>query len=450
MQNIQTSPLARLYALVCVVVLLGVSCAHVPAIAKENPKYASIVIDADTGQVLSQDRATKKLHPASLTKAMTLLLAFESIENGQNDYNSPIRMSKHAASMVPSKLDLKPGSTIRMKDAIYALVTKSANDVAVAMAEHLGGSEYRFARQMTAKAKAIGMSDTQFKNASGLHHPEQVTTARDMAKMASYIINKYPTYYRFFSTKEFTYRGKTYRNHNRLMQTYEGMDGLKTGYINASGFNLVASAKRGDRRLIGVVFGGRTSQSRNTHMADLLDRAFGKRAGTKRNANYIATYKAAPAPIPTTKPGIVTAMNSSEGIVNTIKKNIPDYRWMALGPDGSKTVVEQGDTDPDVYRQIREFQKAPVNQNSKSALINSDGWAIQVGAFSSRAKTDRALNKARRTLPDHLVTARASIAPLKTDSGWLFRARLSGYTKAEADEACSQLSNCMTIAPANY
>ena len=302
--------LCLIIAALCLFTILSPHTAH----AAKNNKYASFVMDADTGQVLHSRYADKKLHPASLTKAMTLLMAFDAIESGEADYNTRIRISKHAASMVPSKLDLPVGSSIKMKDAIYALVTKSANDVAAAMGEHLAGSEYRFARQMNRKAREIGMTGTNFKNASGLHHKDQVTTARDMAKMADYIIQNYPTYYRFFATKEFTYRGKTYRNHNRLMQTYKGMDGMKTGYINASGFNLVASAKRGNRRLIGVVFGGRTSQSRNAHMAELLDKAFKTPQSKRRDYIMARANKIQNAPIPQRKPGIVTAMNTLQAI----------------------------------------------------------------------------------------------------------------------------------------
>ncbi|MBL4805412.1 MAG: D-alanyl-D-alanine carboxypeptidase, partial [Alphaproteobacteria bacterium] len=261
----------------CVMVLFSYGAsAPKPAKAAENPKYASIVMDADTGLILRQRYANKSLHPASLTKVMTLLLTFEALESGQMQLKDRIRISNHAASMVPSKLGLKPGSSIRVQDAIYALVTKSANDVAVALAEHHAGSESNFAQRMTAKARAIGMSRTTFRNASGLHDPRQVTTARDMAKMARYVINVHPTYYRYFSRKNFTYAGQTYRNHNRLMDTYPGMDGMKTGYINASGFNLIASAVRGDKRIIGVVFGGRSSRSRNAHMKDILDEGFSK------------------------------------------------------------------------------------------------------------------------------------------------------------------------------
>ncbi|MCB1556154.1 MAG: D-alanyl-D-alanine carboxypeptidase, partial [Alphaproteobacteria bacterium] len=242
--------------------------------AAPNPRYASIVMDADTGMILSERYADKQVHPASLAKMMTLVLTFDAIAQGRLALNDRIVISRHAASMVPSKLDLAPGETIRVEDAIYALVTKSANDVAVALAEAIGGTETRFARQMTARAWAIGMNNTRFRNASGLHDRYQVTTARDMAKLARYILNEYPDYYPYFGTRHFSYQGKDYENHNRLLGRYTGMDGSKTGYIQASGFNLVASARRDGHRIVGVVFGGRTAKSRNAHMVALLDNGF--------------------------------------------------------------------------------------------------------------------------------------------------------------------------------
>ena len=217
--------------------------------SQPNNRYASIVMDADTGVVLSESNSNKKLHPASLTKVMTLLMLFEAMDNGQIGLRDQIRVSKHAASMVPSKLDLPAGSTIKVQDAIYAMVTKSANDVAVAVAERLGGTERGFARMMTRRAHELGMSNTTFVNASGLHDPQQVSSARDMALLARTVINQHRGYYRYFSTANFTYKGRSYHNHNRLMETYKGMDGMKTGYVGTSGFNLVASAVRNDRTI---------------------------------------------------------------------------------------------------------------------------------------------------------------------------------------------------------
>lgn len=274
--------------------------------SSDNPKYASMIIDAETGAVVSERYPDKKVHPASLTKVMTLLLLFEALEAGNVRLNDKILISNHAAAQQPSKLGLSPGSSIRVEDAILAIVTKSANDISAAVAEHLAGTEGRFALRMTRRARDIGMSQTTFKNAHGLHNPGQITSARDMATLARYVLMRYPNYYRYFSTKQFTYRGKTYTNHNRLMNTYPGMDGFKTGFINASGFNLIASARHGNKRLIGVVFGGRSWKSRNDHMAELLNAGFSK-VGDVRYANAapVAVARApsaAPAPVPPPKP----------------------------------------------------------------------------------------------------------------------------------------------------
>lgn len=277
----------------------------------DNNKYAAIITDAATGEVLFERNSSKPLHPASLTKVMTLLLLFEAMENGSVRLNDRISVSQHAASQQPSKLGLNAGSSIRVEDAILAVVTKSANDMAVAIGEHLAGSESRFAAKMTQRAHDIGMTRTTFVNASGLHSPQQISTARDMAILARYIIIRYPNYYRYFGTKQFTYRGKTMTNHNRLMNTYPGMDGFKTGFVNASGFNLIASAKRDGRRLIGVVFGGKSWKSRNDHMASLLNNGFAKMGNGMSYADAddkkakdipVVNIASATPPIPTPKP----------------------------------------------------------------------------------------------------------------------------------------------------
>jgi len=288
----------------------GMAKAKKKAAETPNNKYASIIVDAASGAVLSEKNASKRLHPASLTKVMTLMLLFDALENGNVRLNDKIYISKHAAAQQPSKLGLVAGSSIRVEDAILAVVTKSANDIAAAIGEHLAGSESRFAARMTQRAHQIGMTKTNFANASGLHNPAQISTARDMAILARYIIVRYPNYYRYFSTKQFTYRGKTMTNHNRLMQSYPGMDGFKTGFINQSGFNLIASAKRDGQRLIGVVFGGKSWKSRNDHMASLLNTGFAQ-LGDIRYAQGApvplemadaAAAPAAPPPVPMAKP----------------------------------------------------------------------------------------------------------------------------------------------------
>ncbi len=240
-------------------------------------KYASIVVDADTGKIHHQANPDVLTYPASLTKMMTLYLTFKALRLGKLNLHQKLKVSKHASRQSPSKLWLEPGSTITVQHAIYALVTKSANDVAVVLAEALGGgSESRFAQQMTVEAKRLGMSKTVFKNASGLPNSRQVTTARDMATLSLALYEDYPEYFSYFKKQSFTYKGTQHRNHNKLLGKLDGVDGIKTGYINASGFNLAASIVRDNRRIMAVVMGGRTSQSRDKHMMDLLERTYKK------------------------------------------------------------------------------------------------------------------------------------------------------------------------------
>ncbi len=296
-------------------------------------KYAAYVIDIGSDRILHHENENKSLHPASLAKLMTLLMVFDALDRGRLRLHNHIYISQHAASMPPSKLDLPAGSTIKVEDAILALVTKSANDVAAALAEKIGGSEKRFAMKMTRKARTLGMKDTRFENASGLHHPRQVSTAHDMAILGRVLLEDYKKYYHFFSTERFTYQGRTYRNHNKLMTRYEGMDGMKTGYIRASGFNLMASAKRGDHRLVGVVFGGRNGRLRNEVMEQILDEAFVKIKGI-----YIL---ASEVPVPSRKPlegetetYTLASLGDQAGLYSLTDNNLP--------APGKKPVIHTG------------------------------------------------------------------------------------------------------------
>ncbi|MBX2834328.1 MAG: D-alanyl-D-alanine carboxypeptidase [Micavibrio sp.] len=453
------------------------------AFAKGNPRYASIIMDAQSGVILEEQRADKPLHPASLTKIMTLMMLFDAVNSGKLSLNSRIPMTTYAASKPPSKIGLKPGETIKVKDAIGTLVTKSANDIATAVGDYLGGSEKGFARMMNRKAIQIGMTRTTFVNASGLHHPRQISTARDMAKLARYIILNYPKEYRYFSMTNFNYNGKNYHNHNRLLGKYAGMDGIKTGYVNASGFNLVASAVKGNRRIIAVVFGGRTSQTRNAHMEVLLDRGFKKMgqvriASTPAPTTTVANLTLIEPPIPGRKPAVLGAIAA---ITNASEQG--GQKLAALSPsvnDNFKSLLGEGDSDPSEvlrvqaglsaissYSQVKGFgthvpvletsndhtQKsadqmpAHMRQNTSSSRL--EPWSVQIGAFNSRAATDKAIHNTLRTLPAPFSSAQPLVAPLQTQQGWLFRARLSGFSKDEAYAVCKHISECLPIAPRN-
>jgi len=235
-----------------------------------NPAFASIIVDANSGAVLTSTNPDGLRFPASLTKVMTLYLLFEQLEAGKITLNTQMPVSAHAASQAPTKLGLRPGQTIRVEDAIKGLVTRSANDAAVVIAEAIGGDEEDFAKMMTRKARALGMTRTVYRNASGLPNEDQVTTARDQSTLGRAIQERFPRYYRYFATASFNFRGRNIRNHNRLVGNVEGVDGIKTGYTRASGFNLITNLRRGNRHLVGVVMGGRSASSRDATMRNLL------------------------------------------------------------------------------------------------------------------------------------------------------------------------------------
>lgn len=261
--------------LACAVALAGLSPTGPARAQIGSDRYAAIVTEARSGAVLVAASPDDRRYPASLTKMMTVYMALEALRDGRTDRSAPIRVSAHAAAMPPSRLGLTPGMTLTVEEAILALVTKSANDAAAALGEHLGGgSEHRFAQMMTLKARALGMTRTTFRNASGLPDEEQVSTARDMALLGRRLVQDFPREYAYFSTPHFVFRGRTHWNHNRLLQEYDGTDGIKTGYINDSGFNLVASAERDGVRLVAAVFGGRTGRERDRHMMAILDQGF--------------------------------------------------------------------------------------------------------------------------------------------------------------------------------
>ncbi len=259
---------------------------HVPKHVKTSHDpdvgYADIVIEAKTGRILHSTNPDQLRHPASLTKMMTLYMTFQALQTGKLTLNDKVPISANAAKQQPSKLGLRPGQEIRVEDAIMGLTVESANDIAVAMAEKLGGTESHFAELMTQQAHALGMMQTHFDNPSGLPDAGQLTTARDIAILAQKLIYHFPQYYHFFSFGSFTYNNITYHNHNHLMSHYPGMDGIKTGFIDVSGYNLAASAVRDNTRLIGVMFGGHTYEARDKQMAVLLDQGFSQEKALRR------------------------------------------------------------------------------------------------------------------------------------------------------------------------
>jgi D-alanyl-D-alanine carboxypeptidase len=259
----------------------------IPSSSTQAAPYADIVVDANTGTVLHSTNPDAQRHPASLTKIMTLYLLFEQLEAGKLKLDSPLKVSEAASGQDPTKLGLKPGSTLAVEDAIKGMVTRSANDAAVVVAEAIAGDEREFAKLMTRTARALGMSNTVYRNASGLPDKDQVTTARDQSTLGRAVQERFPRYYKYFSIRTFTFRGQSISNHNHLLGKVEGVDGIKTGYINASGFNLVTSVHRGNRYLVAVVMGGSSGSSRDARMRDLISDKIAQ-ASTKRTTSMFA------------------------------------------------------------------------------------------------------------------------------------------------------------------
>jgi len=272
-----------------------------------SPRYSAIVVDGNSGATLTATDPDGLRHPASLTKIMTLYLLFERLESGKMKLDTEMPVSEHAADQDPTKLDLRPGGTIKVEDAIKGLITRSANDAAVVIAEAIGGSEDEFAKMMTRKARALGMSRTVYRNANGLPNDEQVTTARDQATLGRAIQDRFPRYYRYFSTTSFTFRGQNIRNHNHLLGSVDGVDGIKTGYTRSSGFNLVTSMHRGNRFLVGVVMGGRSGGSRDAIMRGLLAENLSKAATTRTVAAITERNSDAPVEVADAAPKLQPA-----------------------------------------------------------------------------------------------------------------------------------------------
>ena len=396
--------------MVAFIALAGVS---VPAHAA---KYAAIVIGEDSGRVLFARNADKLRYPASLTKIMTLYLLFEDISAGRLTLKSRIPVSKVAAGRSPSKLYLKPGQSISAEQAIYALVTKSANDVATAVAEKLAGTERAFAKRMTRKARALGMSRTTFRNASGLPHSKQRSTARDMARLAIALRRDFPQYFRYFSTKSFNWKGRKFGNHNKLLGKFDGTDGIKTGYINASGFNLVATVTRNKVRLIGVVFGGKTSRSRDAHMMDILERQF-KRIKPVQARQQLA---ALPTKLPTSAP-----TRASD-----VPETIPQPKRITVKRLADTMVADDTAEFLDTVTTTASLTMPPDDQTL---------WSVQIGNFAQRVNAHKAAIRARRMADTVLGMTPAHLTLVTRGEMPLWRVRFNDLDEGQARSACAAL-----------
>ena len=361
-------------------------------------KYASFVINENTKRIYHNTNADTRNYPASLTKIMTLYMVFDALKNKKISMNTKFKISKRAARQPPSKLNLSAGSSITVKNAILALITKSANDVATVVAENLGKSERNFAKLMTKKARKLGMTRTTFKNASGLPNRGQLSTARDMAVLGIAIRKNHPNFFKLFKTKSFVYKGIKYTNHNNLLSNYSGTDGIKTGYTNASGFNLVASVERNGQRIIGVVFGGKKARSRDKHMINLLNKYF------KTSPSKPLVRIAKPSEIPKARPKIIIA-----------EKNVRNF-------------------------------KIPAKANKTLYSENiQDNWFVQIGAFKNRLNAHKAARNARNIVPEQLGNLPASLSKItKTNNAnnnleYLWRVRFIELAENQARSVCAEL-----------
>jgi len=425
-----------------------------PALA--NPKYAGIVVDAKTGKVLYSDSADELRYPASLTKMMTLYLTFEALEAGKIKLGSRVPVSKNAAKEPPSKLGVGAGNSLTVEQAIQALVTRSANDVATALGEFLGGSEDRFARIMTQKARALGMTRTVYRNAHGLPNTAQVTTARDQARLGIALRQHFPQYYPYFSTRSFRFGKQVIGNHNRLLGNVRGVDGIKTGFTRASGYNLVTSAVADGRSVVGVVMGGTSGASRDQQMRKLVA-AYLPKASTRGSGNLVAETRVAPTltaeaatqavaasafslpengPIPTYRyegGRLETAYAGGSAEVvgkRALAASLKEQRSIAIPEPAPEYMPEQGDAGESV-----DALTTSSTTLAETAAVPS-GWVIQIGATPDRAQAEDLLAKASNQGGKALSGAK----PFTVAHAGLIRARFGGFDSQDrATAACKSL-----------
>jgi D-alanyl-D-alanine carboxypeptidase len=438
----------RRLGIAAVALAMAVNTLVAPAFAQVNGRHAVLIVDANTGRVIYQSSADDLRYPASLAKLMTLYLVFELIEQGRLSYRTKIRFSANAVAAQPSKLDVEEGTEISLLDAIKALITKSCNDVAVALAEHIAGSEARFAQMMTQKARQLGMRTTTFQNASGLPDPEQVTTARDMITLALRLQDDFPQHYPLFATRTFTYNGETYRNHNTMLFSYEGSDGLKTGYTRASGFNLVASVRRGRKHVVGAVFGGATASLRNAAMRTYLNIGLMKASNEKtRKAapRLVAQVKASPAIIaaPAPQPAQRPAPQASPRIVEIARVRPvlvpgapPPQQHPVVPPAADSIEALLARTAPDQIRpQPLTTASAPARP---AAAIGA--FHIQIGAFQSQTEAERQLASIRQRAGTLLTNRSAVTSAVRQGDKVFYRARYAGFdAQTTATGVCTEL-----------
>jgi len=430
--------------------LIGIALVLGSAPAAANSKYAGIVVDAKTGKTLYAHDADELRYPASLTKMMTLYLVFEALERGAIKLDTRVKFSANAAKEPPTKLGVGVGRSITVEQAILALVTKSANDASTAIAEHLGGSEAKFARMMTEKARSLGMSRTTFRNAHGLPNSKQTTTARDMATLGIALREHFPRQYKYFSTRSFTFGKSRFGNHNRLLGVVRGVDGIKTGYTRASGFNLVSSVRDRDRSIVAVVMGGRTGASRNQQMKDLIARYLPK-ASTRGKGNLIA--RGAPA---NTAVAIAALELPKVGPVPSQRHEGNQRLAMAYAAPTPEPVVGRAALVNSLIAQkiaiptpapavvppmpVETAANQAVDPVTTASTTAMDGWMIQIGAMPDRNAAVELLARAQDAGGSALSGAEPFTMAYAKNNEQLYRARFGGFDgQSAATRACNTL-----------
>lgn len=420
---------------------LAPSLGSAPPVAQsgDNSKYAAIVIDASSGEVLFSRFADERRYPASITKVMTLYLVFEALENGDHKLTDQLTVSPRAAAQPPSKLGLAAGQTISLDDAMRATAVRSANDMAVVLAETISGNEARFIDKMNAKARELGMNHTRFTTPHGLPDSRQATTASDLAILSRAVMRDYPQYYRYLGLHDWYFNGRDYRNTNGLLATMNGYDGIKTGFTNASGYNLSASAVRNNKRLITIVMGGRSTASRNAHVAELMDTGFevhSRRARGEKIQVAQTFFESRGFGIPSPSQPVYAATNE---------------RPRSEGADVALVSAPSEVTTPTQITPAPSARRsAAANRPAREAAAAAPAGrhTVQVGAFREEKVASDWLTEVNRRFRSEFSGAERTVQ--QTDSGW-FRARFTGLTEEKANAACETLAarrvTCMVINP---
>ncbi|NLS05247.1 D-alanyl-D-alanine carboxypeptidase [Rhizobium sp. P32RR-XVIII] len=441
-----------------------------------NPKYAGIVVDAKTGNVLYSENSDRLQYPASLTKMMTLYMVFEALEQGRIRLDTRVPFSAHASAQAPTKLGVKAGNSITVEQGILGLVTLSANDAATALGELLGGSEDRFGQMMTAKAHALGMTRTTYRNANGLPNTAQMTTARDQARLGIALRQHFPQYYAYFSTRSFKFGNRIIRSHNRLVGSVRGVDGIKTGYTRAAGFNLVSSVQVDGKSIVGVVMGGTSTPARDSQMRKLIA-AYLPKASTRGGSNLIAEKAPTPAadasvatadvdlphkgPTPDTRYEVASAavaytdspaQSSENPLVAQQKPEIPaptkvkttSFKQASVAvpsPAPAYMPPEQAASDPvDAVTTASVAPQPAAAKRVLSAEQEPSGWVVQIGVSSSRDMAMDLLEKAKSKGGKALRSAKPFAVAYSNGGDQIYRARFGGFDdQREAVNACNAL-----------